>query len=179
MSTRRSRSAWKRRRDGRDRRFQARGIELGDERRLGGLGAHAGDRHLRAGGRVDVVDQHQRMRAVLAHPAVGAVAHDGEEPGARIAAGEPENGAERLQAGVLDHVVGVRDVAGEEARKRMRVVEVRQHDAVKARRLFAGMRLRSTVDKVRPLALRALPIALAIRTSNSDIVEDHGPSVPA
>ena len=30
----------------------------------------------------------------------------------------------------------------------MGVIEVRQHDAVKARRLFAGMRLRGTVDKV-------------------------------
>jgi hypothetical protein len=61
------------------------------------------------------------------------VPRDGQQPRPSIAAGEPVDAAKGTQAGVLNDILGIRGIADNPARKRLRIAEVRQHHPAKAR----------------------------------------------
>ena len=75
----------------------------------------------------EVLDLDHGGRAVLAQPVVSGVADDGERPGPAVGARKPRNPAQRPQAGLLHHVLGIGAVSHHPARQRIGVVEVGQH----------------------------------------------------
>ena len=128
----------------RDRGFEAHRIGLGDQRRLRRFGradrARRRPRLLLLDG-FEIVDHEQRRRAVLAQPGIGGVAHDGQQPGPGIDPGKAADPAKGPQASLLHHVLGIGAIAGEPARERVGVGEVRQHHAARSapdRRRCAG-----------------------------------------
>ena len=82
----------------------------------------------------------QRGRAVLAQPAIGGVAHDGQRPGAGVDAGKAADAAQRAQAGFLHHVLGVGAVARQPAGERVAIGEIRQHHLPEAGPILARWR---------------------------------------
>jgi hypothetical protein len=67
--------------------------------------------------------------AVLPEPGISGIADGGQRPGASISPFEARDRSKRAQACVLDHVFGIGFVAGEPARKRIRVGKMRQNYA--------------------------------------------------
>src|SRR5262245_32944115 len=83
--------------------------------------------------------------AVALEPAIRGVAHDLEQPGARVAAVEPGKEAERAQERLLRHVLGIRFPPNEPPREVVGRVEVRHHELLESLTLQGRQQWKSSL----------------------------------
>src|SRR5215469_2726937 len=106
-----------------ERRAQRLRIRLADELEVCGRGFVRVLLFIEAGGRI--------AGPVAAHPGKGRVAHDREQPRARITTAKTLRKAQRAQIGFLDNVLRVGFVLHQPAREVVGGVQMRQEDALK------------------------------------------------
>ena len=81
---------------------------------------------------VEILDEHQSRRPVLGEPAIARVAHNGQRPGARIAAAKSANALEGPKRSLLHDVFGVDAAPGQPPGQPKSIDKVREEHLGKA-----------------------------------------------
>jgi len=103
-----------------------------------------------------VVETRKFHGPVDLQPTQAGIAHDGEQPGPRLAAQSVEETVS-AQHGLLHHVLGVVIVARQPARKVVRRVQMRQHAFLESLLAFAQGFIHGTESIGAMIARRLMP----------------------